>query len=60
MCYNNCEYERYNPITGECRCVRRKNPCPEEAIICPYCDWVMPRGEYKECPCCGIPILEED
>ncbi len=38
MCYCNCKYERFNPITGDCRCVRGSNPCPEDMEYCEKCD----------------------
>ncbi len=59
MCYNNCEYEVYNPVTGDSHCHRGKNPCPETLITCGYCDYEMPDIE-EECPRCGMPVLDED
>ncbi len=48
MCYNNCQYERFNPVTGTCRCVRRANPCPEdrEPRICTDCISWTPISKY--------------
>ena len=31
MCYMNCPYERFDPITGICHCTdKSSNPCPHE------------------------------
>ena len=30
MCFNSCEYFKYNPVIGEGGCKRGKNPCPED------------------------------
>ena len=37
MCYNGCQYESFNPVTGNCDCMRGKNPCPEEFEYCEKC-----------------------
>ena len=56
MCYNNCIYEHFNPVTGTCTCHRGKNPCPEEyeLVFCRECDEQVevPVGE-ETCPECG-------
>lgn len=59
MCYTGyCDYEDFNPITGNCSCRRGKNPCPEDAetiemFMCPYCEEEFPEDGQEECPECG-------
>jgi len=57
MCYNNCRFESYNPVTGNCACRRGSNPCPEELedITCVYCgfEFEPDGGDNEECPDCG-------
>ena len=38
MCYNNCKYESFNPVTGDCHCHRNSNPCPETLTFCDSCE----------------------
>ena len=58
MCYNNCQYENYNPMTGDCHCRRGSNPCPEEEelIMCPYCETEQELSDT--CTECGATLQE--
>ena len=59
MCYNNCVHERFNPVTGDCRCARLKGvPCPEddELIMCPHCDCEFVDEGQDNCPECDATI----
>ena len=51
MCYNNCIHERFNPMTGDCRCLRGSKPCPEEMTTCPTCDTAF-EEHFETCPNC--------
>lgn len=58
MCFSNCRYESFNPLTGVCTCKRDTHPCPEESMtsICPYCDkeYEVPDDtDSLECPHCN-------
>lgn len=48
MCYNNCSYESFNPVTGDCACRRGKNPCPEELVYCEKCKVSISEEDYSD------------
>ena len=52
MCYNNCRYFEFNPMTGTDRCTRGRNPCPDSAYECSECGLTM-EEHFEECPECG-------
>jgi len=63
MCYNDCEYFKFNPMTGADKCVRPNDgPCPDEIInlFCVECDeeYEMIIGD-DICPVCGCDELIE-
>ena len=37
MCYNSCQYFKYNAVTGVDRCAKGKNICPESVFDCDIC-----------------------
>ena len=56
MCYNNCKHFRFNPMTGDDKCVRGKARCPEieleEGDDCPEeCPGTMGYELVEECSC---------
>ena len=64
MCYCNCEYEKFNPLTGECKCTFKGKiaPCEidsEYLITCPYCDtnFVVESTADYSCPNCNLTCL---
>lgn len=60
MCYCNCTYEHFNPLTGDCHCKRGKNPCPEdieeEVFTCLNCNYefIPDNIENFLCPNCEL------
>jgi hypothetical protein len=63
MCYNACEYFKFNPMDGTDRCVRPNDgPCPDElaSVYCKKCEeeYELPEGS-ETCPVCGNDELEE-
>jgi hypothetical protein len=71
MCYNNCQYESYNPVTGDSHCRRRSNPCPMELSYCEKCSvevtdeeaWEsinVTDGYYQLCPSCLAVHVEKE
>lgn len=63
MCYNDCEFFKFNPLEGDGRCTLfKKSICPSEKIFfyCIECD-----EEYELsvdttiCPICGCDELIE-
>jgi hypothetical protein len=71
MCYNNCIFERFNPITGDCTCNRGSNQCPEEIKVCENCgeeisfdDMEISLNDTKEnhilCETCLTDYLKEN
>jgi len=60
MCYCNCEYERFNPLTGDCHCRKGRNPCPEELEHCEECEVVVRSEQYeKSSSIVGKPLCED-
>ena len=51
MCYIGCKYERFNPITGDCKCVSKEG-CVLDTE-CPYC------GREYEDEDCACPDCDE-
>jgi DNA-directed RNA polymerase subunit RPC12/RpoP len=56
----NCIHERFNPVTGECKCMdQSSDSCPHETpeeddiTTCPYCDYeIINATNGMECPKC--------
>jgi len=62
MCYNGCQYEQHNPMTGDCHCRRGNRACPEEEeepinMLCPYCECeIEDPVDLMNCPECEATI----
>ncbi len=56
MCYSNCRYEYWNPISGTCICRLPKNKtCPdtdEHSQYCEICDKKLADNEANICDEC--------
>ena len=49
MCYCNCEYERFNPMTGDCKCTNKGTTCPtEEEYTCVSCGMEITEEQYSQ------------
>ena len=61
MCYNGCQYERFNPVTGNCVCKLPRGvmaPCEaDEPIMCPHCEEEFEDEGQDKCPECNATIL---
>lgn len=62
MCYIGCVHERFNPVTGVCKCVDLSGgPCPhesnDECIMCHSCEEEFEDEDQDERPNCGAIIL---
>ena len=60
MCFTgNCPHERFNHATGDTRCVRGSQACPETTWTCCQDDFILDRELEVYCPICGENYLGE-
>ena len=48
MCYNNCAYEVFNPMTGDCKCTKKMGPCPSDGHTCVSCGVSISEEQFYE------------
>ena len=63
MCYNDCVYFKFNPMTGDDSCKRPNDGCCPDEIESFYCidcdeEYQLPE-ETEACPICGCDELIE-